>query len=221
MLRFHRIFVPLVLAVGLVTSVPTATFAALGTATLYWTAPGGDSLTGRATAYDLRYSPTPITAANFAFATRVEDVPAPKTAGSAERFQVSGLVLGNGYYFSIKSVDQAGNWSGLSNVVFYVIRTTSVALPAGDFVSPPWPNPARASTRWSFARAAAGAVEIVVFDIAGRQVRRLVHGVHEAGPGEVTWDLRDEAGHAVVPGVYLVRASLGARTWTQRIAIVR
>ena len=93
------------------TPVPTA-----GKVTLHWTAPGDDADTGRAAAYDLRYSTAPIIDdASFGSATRVSGVPAPQAAGATESFTVTGLVAGSSYYFAIKTVDEAGNWSALSN----------------------------------------------------------------------------------------------------------
>ncbi|MBK7142979.1 MAG: fibronectin type III domain-containing protein [bacterium] len=87
------------------------------TVTLTWTAPGDDGNSGTATQYDIRYSTTAITAANFGSATQVASEPSPKVAGSAETFTVTGLALSSTYYFAIKTADEAANWSGLSNVI--------------------------------------------------------------------------------------------------------
>jgi hypothetical protein len=84
--------------------------------TLTWTAPGDDSVTGTAAQYDIRYSTAPITVANYATATQVTGEPAPKIAGSAETFTVTGLTPSTLYYFAIKTADEVPNWSGLSNV---------------------------------------------------------------------------------------------------------
>lgn len=85
--------------------------------TLNWTAPGDDSLTGRATQYDLRYSTATITAANFSSATRVTGMAAPATVGTTESATVTGLAPATTYYFAIKAGDDAGNWGLISNVV--------------------------------------------------------------------------------------------------------
>jgi chitodextrinase len=85
--------------------------------TLNWTAPGDDSLAGRASQYDLRYSTAAITAANFAGATRVTGMAAPATPGSAETVTVSGLAAATTYHFAVKTADESGNWSLVSNVV--------------------------------------------------------------------------------------------------------
>jgi hypothetical protein len=53
-----------------------------------WTAPGDDSLSGKATEYELRYSKSMITASNYASATKITGLPVPKPAGSHEMFAV-------------------------------------------------------------------------------------------------------------------------------------
>ena len=94
---------------------------------LTWTAPGDDSLSGTATEYDLRWSTSAIDAQNFAAATRVTGVPAPQSVGSAEIFTVDGLSPSTQYWFAIKTGDERGNWSGVSNIIS---ATTSVSTDA-------------------------------------------------------------------------------------------
>jgi chitodextrinase len=84
---------------------------------LTWTASGDDSLTGTATQYDLRYSTTLITAANFASATQVTGLPTPGAPGAAQSHTVTGLQPATTYWFAIKTADDVGNWSILSNVI--------------------------------------------------------------------------------------------------------
>jgi phosphodiesterase/alkaline phosphatase D-like protein len=96
------------LAVGSVTS---------SSIQLTWTAPGDDSVTGTATTYDVRYSTSAITAANFSSATQATGEPSPGVAGSAQSFTVSGLSPNTTYYFAIKTADEVPNWSGISNVI--------------------------------------------------------------------------------------------------------
>lgn len=84
---------------------------------LSWTAPGDDSLSGTATEYDLRWSTSAIDAQNFASATRVTGVPAPQAVGATEVFTVTGLSPSTQYWFAIKTGDERGNWSGVSNIV--------------------------------------------------------------------------------------------------------
>jgi hypothetical protein len=86
--------------------------------TLSWTAPGDNGMVGRASQYDLRYATIPITDANWAQATKVTNLPAPKQAGNRETFKVGGLLAATTYYFSLKTGDARPNWSILSNIAF-------------------------------------------------------------------------------------------------------
>lgn len=84
---------------------------------LAWTASGDDERRGVATAYDLRYATTPLSAANWDQATPVEGTPSPQPAGSSEQFTVGGLEPDTTYYFGLKVLDNVGNASDISNVV--------------------------------------------------------------------------------------------------------
>jgi hypothetical protein len=91
-----------------------------GPVTLQWTAQGDDGANGRAARYDLRYSTNPITdLTTFLSAAQVAGEPSPQTAGSTETIEVS-LPPGT-YYFAIRTTDEVGNDSGLSNVPIVVV----------------------------------------------------------------------------------------------------
>ena len=98
--------------------------------TLTWTAPGDDSLTGNATRYDIRYSTAAITRANFSAAAAVASPPAPVASGTSQSFVVTGLQPATTYWFAIKTQDDAGNWSLISNVA------SKATLAAPDLIRP-------------------------------------------------------------------------------------
>jgi len=101
---------------GPVTTV-TVTGSTETTASLRWNAVGDDSLTGTATSYDVRYSTSPITSANFASATQATGEPTPGSSGTVQNFTITGLTRQTSYYFALTVADEAGNVSALSNVV--------------------------------------------------------------------------------------------------------
>jgi Tol biopolymer transport system component len=107
---------------NLASSSPTA-----NSVTLTWTAPGDDGMVGTATEYDIRYSTSVITDANFDAADQAPSPPVPSLAGSGETFTVTGLAEQTTYYFALKAADEVPNWSGLSNVV--TGTTSSEAVP--------------------------------------------------------------------------------------------
>lgn len=105
------------------------------TVTVSWTAPGDDGNTGTATSYELRMSTTAITAANWGSASVVttDPLPAPASAGTRQRTVVRGLTQGVTYWFAIKTTDDSGNESAISNIVRWdwILDTTAPSAPAG------------------------------------------------------------------------------------------
>lgn len=189
---------------------------------IHWTAPGDDGLIGRAAVYDLRYSINPITAANFAQATGIAGLPAPSVAGFQESFVVLGLADGVLHYLAMKSADEAGNWSAMSNVITRPVPTTDADPSALAFsFSSPMPNPARGTVRWTYSLPQAAEVQVDVFDVVGRLVHTVASGGRGAGSGDMSWDLRDDQGFVVGAGIYFVKARLGALEWTKRLVVVR
>src|SRR5205814_8582267 len=83
---------------------------------LKWTAPGDDGATGTATAYDVRYNTCPLDATSYITATRF-DAAAPHAAGTAETLTITGLTVKTSYCFALKAIDDAANFSPLSNVL--------------------------------------------------------------------------------------------------------
>ncbi|MDH3318828.1 MAG: S8 family serine peptidase [Betaproteobacteria bacterium] len=80
------------------------------------TATGDDGMNGQASAYDLRYSTSPIDENSFEQATPAAGLPRPAAPGSHQQFKVGGLTPVTTYYFAVKVLDNVGNASGLSNV---------------------------------------------------------------------------------------------------------
>ncbi len=99
-------------------------------ASLSWTAPGDDSTSGTAATYDIRYSPTVITDANWNAAIQADGEPSPQVAGSTETFTITGLSPGQTYYFAIKTADEVPNWSALSNIVSATTDSPDTTPPA-------------------------------------------------------------------------------------------
>lgn len=92
---------------------------------LEWTAPGDDGEVGRAQAYDVRYSADPVDDASWANAKPAGGEPVPSHAGVTEQLVIEGLVPDTTYYVAVKTSDNVGNASGLSNVAS---SATSIAV---------------------------------------------------------------------------------------------
>lgn len=110
------IFLVLVATPELAAAALEAAEATPNSITIHWTSPGDDSTAGTATVYDIRYSTSAITEANWTSASQASGEPTPQPAGSPESFEVTGLTPGTTYYFAIRTADENFNWSGLSNI---------------------------------------------------------------------------------------------------------
>lgn len=97
---------------------------------LGWTAPGDNGTSGTATNYDLRYATFPITAANFATATPVAPQPVPLLGGTLQSYVLFGLARSTTYYVALRTLDDSGNWSAVSNVPSATTSATDMIAPS-------------------------------------------------------------------------------------------
>jgi hypothetical protein len=90
-----------------------------------------------ARSYEIRYSRTPFTPANFGAGTLVTGIASPGPAGTASTAAVVGLAANTEYSIALISRDEAGNSSPLSNVV--AARTDALdgipPAPIGDLTA--------------------------------------------------------------------------------------
>jgi hypothetical protein len=191
---------------------------------LQWTAPGDDGMVGTASQYDLRWSLTPITAANFAAAIRVTNTPPPVASGNRQTFTVTGLLPNTSYYFALKTADERANWSAISNVIQRTTGGTTVGVddpaPLVLSFSTPYPNPARSSVRMTVTMPTSGDAVVQAFDISGRLVQTIARGPLPAGRTELRWQLDDPTGRSVPAGAYIVLARIGGQSFTRRVTVV-
>ncbi|MBD3220853.1 T9SS type A sorting domain-containing protein [bacterium] len=102
-------------------------------------------------------------------------------------------------------------------------RETGTAVPSLDAaldVSAA-PNPFNPRTTLRVSVTTPGPLEIRIHDARGRLVRRLTRGPRPAGVAVVSWDGRDDRGHAVPSGSYLARVRAGSRAGTRSLMLVR
>ena len=202
---------------------------------LQWIATGDDSLTGVAFQYDIRASSSPIDEENFAAAPPLAiatsptgpasgasaivqaSVPAPTTSGTMQSFAAT--IDGSACYVAMKVMDDAGNWSALSNLA-EVCETTSV--PDEDRTGLDFRvasvNAGEATLRFVYEcppSLAGSPLELVVLDAAGRRLAS--SGLLAAGAGRHELPLR--AAGALRAGVYFARLRVGQRAMTRTLSV--
>jgi len=149
----------------------------------------------------------------------------PLPAGSRETYTVPGLAINIVYFFALKTADDVGNWSAMSNVwAQWSTAAIGVGDPPGPQVlqfSAPHPNPARGTTAFVMGLPSTQDVHIAAYDVQGRIVKTLLSGTRPAGTLRLVWNLDDSDSRPVSTGVYLIRARLGTEWLERRVAVVR
>jgi flagellar hook capping protein FlgD len=102
---------------------------------------------------------------------------------------------------------------------FLATISPALARPIGVFVYPnPSRGPATVQLHVAGGPAAGPALgEAALFDLAGRRVRVIHQGAIDRGLTTLTWDGRDDRGHALSPGVYLLRFAAEGRVALERL----
>ncbi len=83
------------------------------------------------------------------------------------------------------------------------------------------PNPFNPTTRIRFTVPEDSKVSLLVYDVAGREVRALVNGERPANHYEIEWDGKDNRGEAVASGVYFYRLQAGKRVQTKKMMVLK
>ena len=84
-----------------------------------------------------------------------------------------------------------------------------------------YPNPFNLSTSIAFTIRARGRVSIRIYDLLGREIRRLVENEFEPGRHEIGWDGVDDAGRTVQTGIYVIRIESGNFSDTKKCLVLK
>ena len=101
----------------------------------------------------------------------------------------------------------------VTSLVGFTLTDSPDALPGAPrhMLGRAEPNPFNPRTTIRFQVAATGLVQIDIMDAHGRLVRRLVHGMFDAGPHEAGWDGLDDSGRSLASGAYFYRMSVNGQ----------
>jgi hypothetical protein len=203
-------------------------------AQLSWTAPGDDGNQGTVASYIVKYSSTPLTSGNFDTGGITIAPPTPLPAGSLQGACVDILDSGTPYWFALRSYDEAGNASPVSNIVNKSTKTIgpSILCDGGlriDLEEGParltvtsHPNPAVDAVHVNLAipiRERGRPIEATLFDLLGRRIKILTAGTVNQEAMQFDWDRRDDSGHRVKPGIYMLRVQAGSSFVTRVIQL--
>jgi hypothetical protein len=116
-------------------------------------------------------------------------------------FQV--LARGQAYYESNIVPWASYLTSSLTNVVITSVGLESILT---DFnLSPGYPNPFNSVINFSYSVPSGSFVDIRIYDLLGREVKKIVSGFHFNGRYQFYWDGTDNNGVEVASGFYVCR----------------
>jgi hypothetical protein len=114
-----------------------------------------------------------------------------------------------------------GQLAGSSDLTVTVATGVGPAGTASLGLAPPRPNPASRPILWSFVLTRPGPARLAIYDVRGTRVRSLGEGEFPAGSTSLSWNLADDRGQAVAPGLYWALLTAEGRTLRQHVIVLR
>lgn len=107
----------------------------------------------------------------------------------------------------------------------YDAEETSSGIPGETYtfgMKPASPNPFTETTSIAYTVPTEGGyVEITVYDVSGREIRRLLSGAMPGGHGVALWDGLDDNGERVASGVYFARLDVDGLTAMGKLMVLK
>lgn len=146
---------------------------------------------------------------------------------SQVNMDVSGYADGGTHNLKFYSITNAG-----SDVTNFFIDDISLDVVTGiddqivgvatDFaLMQNYPNPFNPSTTLSYQLPGTATVDLKIYNLAGQEIKTLVSETQTAGPHQVVWDGKDEAGRQVASGIYLYRLRAGDMAITKKMTMLK
>lgn len=129
-------------------------------------------------------------------------------------YGIKGSTTQNGELFSINKQTGAGSligasgFNGLTSIAYLTGTLTSVddeqlsSTPSDFSLGQNYPNPFNPETSIEFTLPVSGNVRLVVYNLLGQEVAKLVNESKNAGTYRVTWNASNAAGEKLTSGIY-------------------
>jgi len=144
------------------------------------------------------------------------------TAHTVSAVAPAGTTTAQAYLLFVSPTLQVGSmW--VDDINFQNLGTVGVAPGAGARgveLAQNVPNPFGSNTRIDFVLTEPGAVDLVVYNIAGRRIATLVQGRLDAGPHSVTWNGKAANQVAAAPGMYQYVLKTSAGQLSRRMLLI-
>jgi hypothetical protein len=129
------------------------------------------------------------------------------------------ILAGLTYYYRVTAIDDSDNESPISQAAS---ATAPSGAPVATRLLAPFPDPCvnQAVLRYEITEAETDCF-LRIFDINGRLVRSLHEGSKEQGQYSVVWNLRQDNGRKVSPGIYFCVFSTPRADYSRKLVVLR
>ena len=127
----------------------------------------------------------------------------------------------NRIYSSVEHFSALAIKGEVGSVVISAVESDEKALPTGYHLAQNYPNPFNPVTTLTYSLPEQAHVKLIVYDLLGREIIRLVDQTQSAGAWQVTWDGRDKHGQPASAGIYLTRMTAGDFTRTRKMVLLK
>ena len=113
------------------------------------------------------------------------------------------------------------DWSWLWQMGYFDTTSTSIGLPPEQLpteykLEQNYPNPFNPKSKIKYQIARSGMVELIVYDMLGREITKLVNGYKSAGSYEAEFD-----GSNLSSGIYFYSLKSGSYTQTRKMVLLK
>jgi minor extracellular serine protease Vpr len=101
------------------------------------------------------------------------------------------------------------------------VESTGEALPESFVLKQNYPNPFNPSTNIEYSIATNVQADLIIYNIAGQQIKTLVNETQKAGTYTIQWDGTNDTGQHVASGIYFAIYKAGQLVQTKKMVLMR
>jgi hypothetical protein len=131
------------------------------------------------------------------------------------------VTMGITYYYRLSAFDYNGNESGYSAQTEVFLSIEEEVVPIEFALHQNFPNPFNPVTTLRYDLPEQATVNIIIYDMLGRQVRTLVNITQDAGFKSVIWNATNDFGKQVSAGVYIYQIQAGEFVQTKKMVLLK
>jgi|TARA_B110000240_G_scaffold180646_1_gene211816 hypothetical protein len=102
-----------------------------------------------------------------------------------------------------------------------VLASDEKATPMGYKLFKNYPNPFNASTTLHYELSDGSVINIIIYDINGKVVRRMINNYQTAGYKTISWNATNDEGKSVSAGVYFYSIQAGGFVQTKKMVLLK